>query len=293
LLLHSMPSPPLKRTNQGFIVQEAGDASADRALSKTLSNDFKRAERLALPITLLIMLLAFGALVAAGLPVLLAFSGVTAAVGISSLFSHLLPAADATMSVILLVGMAVGVDYSLFYLKREREERAAGHDPHTAPLRTAATSGHAVLISGATVLVAVSGLLLSDDPAFKSIGLGAMFVVAFAMVGSLTVLPAAAAIVMVAVFSIFATLSQLDLKQAGFGLAVAILIDPPWRAQLVRASPARMDPAAADAYARTNSGVNRPVAEPRLNGLPDSASIEGRTGAATVSNTRRRRGRVP
>jgi RND superfamily putative drug exporter len=179
-----------QRAHPDFVVQEAGDASADRALSKTLSDDFKRAERLALPITLLIMLLAFGALVAAGLPVLLAFSGVIAAFGISSLFSHLIPAADATMSVILLVGMAVGVDYSLFYLKREREERAAGQDPHTALLRTAATSGQAVLISGATVFVAVSGLLLSGDPGFKSIGVGAMIVVACAMVGSLTVLPA-------------------------------------------------------------------------------------------------------
>jgi uncharacterized membrane protein YdfJ with MMPL/SSD domain len=180
----------VQRAHPAFVVQEAGDASADRALSKTLSNDFKRAERLALPITLLIMLLAFGALVAAGLPVLLAFSGVIAAIGISSLLSHLLPAADATMSVILLVGMAVGVDYSLFYLKREREERAAGHDPHTALLRTAATSGEAVLVSGATVLVAVAGMLLSGDPAFKSIGVGAMVVVACAIVGSLTVLPA-------------------------------------------------------------------------------------------------------
>ncbi|HEY2371437.1 MAG TPA: MMPL family transporter [Gaiellaceae bacterium] len=179
-----------QRLHPHFIVQEAGDASADRALSKTLSSDFKRAERLALPITLLIMLLAFGALVAAGLPVLLAFSGVIAAIGISSLLSHLLPAADTTMSVILLVGMAVGVDYSLFYLKREREERAAGHDPHTALLRTAATSGQAVLISGATVLTAVAGMLLSGDPVFKSIGVGAMIVVACAIVGSLTVLPA-------------------------------------------------------------------------------------------------------
>jgi uncharacterized membrane protein YdfJ with MMPL/SSD domain len=180
----------VQRAHPGFIVQEAGDASADRALSKTLSNDFKRAERLALPITLLIMLLAFGAFVAAGLPVLLAFSGVIAAIGISSLFSHLLPVADATMSVILLIGMAVGVDYSLFYLKREREERAAGHDPHTALLRTAATSGEAVLVSGATVLVAVAGMLLSGDPGFKSIGIGAMVVVACAIIGSLTVLPA-------------------------------------------------------------------------------------------------------
>jgi uncharacterized membrane protein YdfJ with MMPL/SSD domain len=180
----------VQRAHPDFSIQEAGDASVDRALSQTLSSDFKRAERLALPITLLIMLLAFGALVAAGLPVLLAFSGVLAAFGASALLSHVLAAASATNTVILLVGMAVGVDYSLFYLKREREERAAGHDPHEALLRTAATSGQAVLVSGATVLVAVGGMLLSGDPTFESIGVGTMVVVACAIGGSLTVLPA-------------------------------------------------------------------------------------------------------
>jgi len=180
----------LQRAHPGFSIQEAGDASADRALSQTLSSDFKRAERLALPITLLIMLLAFGALVAAGLPVLLAFSGVIAAIGVSAVLSHLVAAASATNTVILLVGMAVGVDYSLFYLKREREERAGGHDAKAALQRTASTSGAAVLISGLTVLVAVAGMLLSGDPTFESIGVGTMVVVACAIVGSLTVLPA-------------------------------------------------------------------------------------------------------
>ncbi len=113
-----------------------------------------------------------------------------AAIGVSALLSHVVPAADATQSVILLVGMAVGVDYSLFYLKREREERANGLDAHAALLRTAATSGQAVLISGATVLVAVAGMLLSGDPGFRSLGIGMMVVVACAIVGSLTVLPA-------------------------------------------------------------------------------------------------------
>ncbi len=173
-----------------YLIRQAGDASADRALSQMLGNDFKRAERLALPITLLIMLFAFGALVAAGIPVLLAFSGVLSAIGISALVSHLLPAADATQSVILLVGMAVGVDYSLFYLKREREERARGLDAEQALARAATTSGEAVLISGATVLAAVSGMLLSGDPAFRSFGVGMMIVVACAVVGSVTVLPA-------------------------------------------------------------------------------------------------------
>src|SRR6202007_1782443 len=123
--------------------------------------------------TFLVLLFAFGAFVAAGLPVVLAFSAVLASGGLAALVSHVVHASGATSSVILLVGMAVGVDYSLFYLKREREERAAGHAPHTALLRTAATSGQAVLISGATVFVAVSGLLLSGDPGFKSIGVGA------------------------------------------------------------------------------------------------------------------------
>ena len=88
----------------------------------------------------------------------------------------------------LLMGMAVGVDYSLFYLKREREERHAGHAD--ALERAAATSGRAVLASGLTVLIAMAGMLLSGMPVFDSIGVGAMLVVFMAMVGSLTVLPA-------------------------------------------------------------------------------------------------------
>ena len=91
---------------------------------------------------------------------------------------------------ILLIGLAVGVDYSLFYMRREREERAAGHDPQTALQRAAATSGRAVLISGLTVMGAMAGMFFSGDKAFVGLGLGAMMVVAVAMIGSLTVLPA-------------------------------------------------------------------------------------------------------
>ena len=112
--------------HDAFTVAEFGFASANHELNDTLSKDFQRAEYSSLPVTLVILLVAFGALVAAGLPVLLAFSGVLATLGLSSLASHLVPAGDATQSVILLIGMAVGVDYSLFYLRREREERAAG-----------------------------------------------------------------------------------------------------------------------------------------------------------------------
>ena len=179
-----------QKAHPDFYVGQFGDGSGDKALNEKSDSDLHKAEKLALPATLIVLLFAFGALVAAGLPVLLAFSGVLAAFGLSSLASHLLPASDATASVILLVGMAVGVDYSLFYIKREREERARGEDAHTALLRTAATSGQAVLISGATVLVAVAGMMVAGDPTFRSISLGTMIVVAVAIVGSLSVLPA-------------------------------------------------------------------------------------------------------
>jgi RND superfamily putative drug exporter len=180
----------LERANPSFTVAEFGFASATQELSKTIDKDFVKAEKLSLPITFVILLIAFGAFVAAGVPVLLAFSAVLASVGLSALASHVFHASDATSSVILLMGMAVGVDYSLFYLKREREERAAGHQGHEALFRAASTSGQAVLISGFTVLVAMAGMLFAGSKIFTSIGIGAMLVVFSSLVGSLTVLPA-------------------------------------------------------------------------------------------------------
>jgi putative drug exporter of the RND superfamily len=180
----------LQTASPGFTVAEFGAASATHELSKTVDKDFQRAEKLSLPITFLILLIAFGAFVAAGVPVLLAFSAVLASVGLSALASHVFHASEATQSVILLMGMAVGVDYSLFYLKREREERAAGYRGHEGLLRAAATSGQAVLISGVTVLIAMAGLLLTGTQIFTSIGIGAMLVVFTSLIGSLTVLPA-------------------------------------------------------------------------------------------------------
>src|SRR5205085_4413331 len=93
-------------------------------------------------------------------------------------------------AVVLLIGLAVGVDYSLFYLKREREERAAGRGARAALEAAAATSGRSVLISGVTVMIAMGGLLFTGDKTFMSFGVGTMTVVGVAMLGSLTVLPA-------------------------------------------------------------------------------------------------------
>ncbi len=180
----------LQASHPSLTIAEFGVASATHELNDTIGKDFQKAEKLSVPITFLILLFAFGALVAAGIPVLLAFSAVLGSIGLSELVSHVAHASDATQSVMLLMGMAVGVDYSLFYLKREREERQAGHEGHEGLFRAAATSGQAVLISGFTVLIAMAGLLLAGSSIFVSIGIGAMLVVFTSMVGSLTVLPA-------------------------------------------------------------------------------------------------------
>jgi uncharacterized membrane protein YdfJ with MMPL/SSD domain len=178
------------KQNPDLRVEAFGDATIDKGVSDRFAKDFSRAETLSLPVTLIILVVAFGALVAAGLPLLLGLSAVAAAMGLIALPSQLLPVDESISSVILLVGMAVGVDYSMFYLRREREERAAGHDPRTAIDIAAATSGRAVLVSGLTVMAAMAGMFLTGDKTFMSFGLGTIIVVAAAMLGSLTVIPA-------------------------------------------------------------------------------------------------------
>ena len=180
----------VQRAHPAFTVSEFGFASANHELNATIGNDFQRAEFSSLPVTLVILLVAFGALVAAGLPVLLAFSGVLATIGLSALASHVVAAGDPTKSVILLIGMAVGIDYSLFYIRREREERGRGLGPRDALLKTAGTSGYAVLISGLTVMIAMAGMLFTGNAIFTSIAVGAMLMVAVALIGSLSILPA-------------------------------------------------------------------------------------------------------
>ena len=180
--------------NPTLSVREVGNASATYELDKRFSKDFANAERLTIPITLIILLSAFGALVAAGLPVLLAFSAVLASLGIYALITHAYSGDyQSTSAVVLLIGMAVGVDYSLFYLRREREERAAGQAPRPALVRAASTSGQAVVISGATVLIAMAGMFIAGNRIFTSFAVGTMLVVLCAVIGSVTVLPAALA----------------------------------------------------------------------------------------------------
>ncbi|THV10546.1 MMPL family transporter [Nocardioides caeni] len=173
-----------------LLVEETGDVSIGAAIDERVGEDLRSAEVISLPVTLLLMLLAFGALIAAGLPVLLAATSVGATIGLTAAISHVVPAEPTVFSMVVLIGMAVGVDYSLFYLKRERQERAAGRSHLDAVAIAAETSGHAILVSGAAVIASMAGLFVLTDVTFNSLAVGSIVVVAVAVLGSITVLPA-------------------------------------------------------------------------------------------------------
>ena len=179
-----------QQAHPGFFIGEFGDASAPKEVDQAFAKDLGRAGVFSVPLTLIILVVAFGALVAAGIPLLLGLTAVFATFGLVAIPSRLLPVSQDAAAVVLLIGLAVGVDYSIFYLKRYRQERAAGRSERAALAAAAATSGRSVLVSGLTVMVAMAGLFLTGDATFISFGYATMLVVAMAMVGSLTVLPA-------------------------------------------------------------------------------------------------------
>jgi uncharacterized membrane protein YdfJ with MMPL/SSD domain len=180
----------VQKAHPELLVEQFGNVSSNKELNDTFASDLAKAELLSFPLTLLILIIAFGALVAALVPLLLGITTVVAALGLIALPSHLSPIDSNVQSVILLIGLAVSVDYSLFYLRREREERAAGRSERSALEIAAATSGRAVLISGLTVIAAMAGMFLTGDKTFISFAQGTILVVAIAIVSSLTVLPA-------------------------------------------------------------------------------------------------------
>jgi len=180
----------LQAAHPQLFVGAFGDASKIKALETAYADDLGKAGLYSLPVTLIILLVAFGALVAAGIPLLLALTAVFATFGLVAIPSHVFPVAMQAPALVLLIGLAVGVDYSMFYLKREREERAAGRSERAALEAAAATSGRSVLVAGLTVIVAMAGMFLTGDSTFESLGVAAITVVAVAVLGSLTVLPA-------------------------------------------------------------------------------------------------------
>jgi RND superfamily putative drug exporter len=180
----------VQKAHPGVRVEEYGTASERNALGKKERRDEARSLQLSMGGTLLILLLAFGAAVAAGVPLLLGLSAVIATTGLLGPVSRLAELHEAVAQVVMLVGLAVGVDYAMFYLRRMMEEQDKGRGPEAALEVAAATSGRAVLISGFTVMAAMGGMFFSGNPIFVSFGIGTILVVGVAMLGSVTVLPA-------------------------------------------------------------------------------------------------------
>src|SRR5215831_3001941 len=180
----------VRRAHPGLTADETGDISASNAQNQIVNGNLHRVELLAIPVTLVVLVLAFGSLVAALVPLLLGLTAVAAGLGLLGPISHQFPVQDSAKTVIMLIGLAVGVDYALFYVARSRQERHAGATARQALATTSATSGRTVVISGATVALAVTGMFVPGLKVLNSIAAGTIAVIACAVAGSVTVLPA-------------------------------------------------------------------------------------------------------
>jgi RND superfamily putative drug exporter len=183
----------VQKGHPGLLLEETGSPSVSKGVDKQRSDDLALSEAITLPVTLVTLMVVFGSVTMAGVPLLLALSSIAAAIGLSMVVSHVSPDAGVGTNVILMIGLAVGVDYTLFYLKREREERArsGGRLSSEALVElAAATSGRAVVVSGLAVVASTATLYLASDVIFSSLATGTIVVVLVAVASSLTALPA-------------------------------------------------------------------------------------------------------
>jgi RND superfamily putative drug exporter len=175
----------------GFVVTTVGDSSIGYEFSSTAESDLAKAEAIGLPVTLLVLVLVFGALMAAGVALALALMAIFVSIGVIAVMGHLIPQSFFIVNVIMMIGLAVGIDYALFIIERYREERRQGLDKLEAITRTGATASRAVLFSGGTVMLALVGLFIVPITTFHSLGTGALLVVGVAVLAMLTLVPAA------------------------------------------------------------------------------------------------------
>ena len=173
-----------------FEIKMAGNTSLEAALAKVSEEDFSRILLISLAVGLIILLLAFRALVAAVIPLVLAIGAIFSAIGVATLVSHAYALGEVYTEVVMLMGLAVGIDYSLFVISRFRNERKAGRPKLEAITVASNTTGRAVFYAGIVVVVSLAGLMMTFNPIFTSIALGTIIVVLFAIIGSLTLIPA-------------------------------------------------------------------------------------------------------
>ena len=174
----------------GFRVYLVGDASTNHDNNELAENDLRQGERVGIPIALVILVVLFGTIAAALMPIGLSIMCIVVAMGIAALIGQTFDLFFLVTLMIIMIGLAVGIDYSLVIISRYREELARGLDTKAAIERTGATAGRTVLFSGLTVIIALCGLLIVPFSLFQSLALGAIVVVFVALAGTLTLLPA-------------------------------------------------------------------------------------------------------
>jgi RND superfamily putative drug exporter len=178
------------QATDGFRVLTVGQVSAFDEFSHIAEKDIQKGEGIGLPIALLILVVVFGALVAAGVPIVLALVSIFVALGLTALVGQLFELSFFVTNMITMIGLAVGIDYSLFVVERYREERRHGLEKIAAIERAGGTAAKAVLFSGMTVVLALTGMLLIPTTDFRSLGAGAVLVVIVAAAATLTLIPA-------------------------------------------------------------------------------------------------------
>ncbi|MFF2087883.1 MMPL family transporter [Nocardia sp. NPDC058176] len=187
----------VQRAHPELLIEQTGGPSISSGVDELRGRDLARTELIALPVTFITLMFVFRSVAMALVPVLLAVSSIIAAIGLSMPASHLFPDNGVGTNIILLLGLAVGVDYTLFYLKRAREERARSGGVLGAQALVelaAATSGRAVVVSGLAVAASTATLYFADDVIFSSIATAAILVTLVAVISSLTALPALLAV---------------------------------------------------------------------------------------------------
>ncbi|HEX5940341.1 MAG TPA: MMPL family transporter [Dehalococcoidia bacterium] len=177
-------------SQEGFTVLTAGDGSLNQAFIEVSEEDLRTAEVFGIPAALIILIIVFGALAAAGIPILLALLAIVVSLGITALIGQFTSLSFFVVNFITTIGLAVGIDYSLMIVERFREERRRGLEKVSAITVAGATASRAVLFSGLTVVVALLGLVLVPDSIFRSLGVGAIIVTLMAVAAALTLLPA-------------------------------------------------------------------------------------------------------
>ncbi len=174
----------------GIEVLITGQATVGKDFLEVGQEGIEKGETFGVPIALIILALVFGTLVAAMLPVILAFASIFVALGAAALIGQVFALSFFVTNIIFMIGLAVGIDYSLFIVARYREERARGLEKIDAIARAGSTVSRAVMFSGITVVIALFGMLLVPFNIFIGLGIGAILVVLASVLSALTLLPA-------------------------------------------------------------------------------------------------------